>query len=100
VLVERQVELQNVETWLAEHPAGLPLGVLFDELRDDLFRHVARLGDTRNLERGGGRSDVGIKTTPRGRDEVNRDGFVVLGFELLGVALDAFDRRLAGRSKV
>jgi hypothetical protein len=99
-LIESEVELQNVDAWLAEHPKSASSGVLLDEVCDDWFRHITRLSDAGNLELGGGRGDVRVETAPRGRDEVNRDGFVVLGLELLDIALDAVNKRLAGRPKV
>ena len=82
-------------------PRKRPSVLLGDELPNPILRQVPRLGDARHLEQRRFRRDVRIEAAGRGRDEVDRHGRVrVLRLQLVDVALDAVDQRLAGRAEV
>ena len=59
-----------------------------------------RLGNTRHLEQGRFRRDVGVKAAARGRHEVDRDrGRRILLLQLLDVGLHALDQCLVRRAR-
>ena len=72
-LVERQIERQHVHARLAEQAEEAALGVLADELAHAIFRHVARLRNTRHLEQRGLRRDVRIEAAARRRHQIDRN---------------------------
>src|SRR5207244_1232394 len=88
--IQRQVERQDVDARLAEQAKPAASCMLVDEVADAIFRHVARLCDTRHLEQGRGRRDIRVETAARRGHEVdrNRSRWIFL-LELLYIALDA-----------
>ncbi len=70
--VEREIEQQNIDARLAQQPKKSILDVIADELSYLIFRQVARLGNTWNLEVGGFRRDIRIEPAGRSRDQVDR----------------------------
>src|ERR1051325_9557840 len=59
--VERQVELQHVNLWLAEQAGETALDLAVDQLLQGIFGELARFGDARDLEACGFRRNVWIE---------------------------------------
>ena len=92
--VQCQIERQHIDARLAEQPKGAALDVLVDELADAIFGHVARLRNARDLEQGGCRRDLGVKSAARRGDEVDRDR-ASTGFSCLSLATSALTRSIS-----
>src|SRR5262245_6047578 len=97
--IERQVERQHVHPRLAQEAEGTTLDMLLDELPHTIFRQVARLRNTGDLEKRSGRRNVRIEAAAGGGYEIDGDGGRrVLLLELVHIALYALDQRLVGRA--
>src|SRR2546428_14031207 len=70
--IEREVELQHVDSWLAEEAKLSSFRVGLDHLTHRRFGYSSLASHTCHLEIGGGRRDVGIEPGGRRRPEVDR----------------------------
>src|ERR1700712_1904570 len=73
-----KVEFQHIDTRLAHEAEELPLCVRVDECLNLCNREASCIGDAGRLVVRGSDTDIGIQTTSRSGDEVDRDGLVVL----------------------
>src|ERR1017187_5574477 len=100
-MVQRQVEQQDIHARLAQKTEETTLDVIADELTQAIFRQVAGLGNTRDLEVGSLGRDLRVEPAARRRNQIGRDwGRGVLLPELLEVRLHAIDQRLVGGSEI
>ena len=73
LLIQRQIQLEDVDPRLSQEAEIAPLGAVLDDRADAVLGHVAGAGDARGLpERGFGRQ-VGIEAAGRGGDQRVRD---------------------------
>ena len=100
-VVERQVEVEDVDPGFAEDAQLAGRRLLGDELSDLVFRQVAGLGDARDLEVSRIGSDVWIEPGAGCCDKVYGDRTAgILLRELIDGALDAGHQRLVGLGQV
>ena len=76
-LVERDVELEDVDARLADEAESAALGVVVDELADVGLDGASSLRDASHLETSGRRADVRVEAAGGGGDRVGGDGNVV-----------------------
>ena len=102
-LVQREVELQDVDTGFAQD-AYLPVfGIGGDQFADGIGGHAASGGDTSHLGIDGFGAQVRIKAATRSGHGIAGDGAGeggVLGAELLDIVRDAVGQFLAGGAEV
>src|SRR5262245_34169179 len=65
LLVEREVQLQNIDSRIAENAEITPIGVLLDEFADFVFAQCPGLSYTRDLELGITQADLRIESATR-----------------------------------
>ena len=72
LLVEREVQLQNIDSGVAEHPEVTSIGVLLDELADFVFAQSPRFSHARKLELGITQTDLWIEAAARRSNCIRR----------------------------
>src|SRR5262249_29176497 len=99
--IQIQIQLQNVHTRFTEDAELAAIGVFSDKFPQARLCDMAFAGDSRNLERRGGRRNIRIEPRARGGDEVDRNRCRwVLGVKLLHVAGYPLNECLVGWSEV
>src|ERR1035437_9020889 len=71
--IQREVEVQDVDAWLAEEPEGASLGVCGDQSLNLRHAQAAHSGDAGDLLLGVGRADLGVEAGPAGQQCVRGD---------------------------
>src|SRR6266436_5419380 len=98
--VQSQIQLKDVDMWLAEEAQKPALDVVGNELANLVFRQIARLGHPRDLEIGAGRGDVRVEAAGRTRHQIDRYRLAVVGLQLGDIACHPVDQRLRGGAKI
>ena len=65
LLVEREVQLQNIDSGVTEDAEITPIGVLLDELANFVFAQSPSFSDARDLELGITQADLWIEAATR-----------------------------------
>ena len=65
LLVERKVQLQNIDSGITEYPEITSIGVLLDEFADFVFAQSPRFSHARKLELGITQADLRIESAAR-----------------------------------
>src|SRR5450759_533308 len=71
--VQREVEVQDVDPWLAEESERASLGVLGDQCLNLCHAQAAHSGDAGDLLLGVGGADLGVEAGPAGQQRVRGD---------------------------
>src|ERR1019366_4954459 len=71
--VQREVEVQDVDAWLAEEPERTSLGVCGDQSLNLRNAQAPHSGDAGDLLLGVGRADLGVEAGPAGQQRVRGD---------------------------
>src|SRR5262249_48235863 len=77
LLVEREIQLQNIDSRITEHSEIAPIYVLLDEFADFVFAQSPRFSDARHLELGITQADLWIESATRCGNRVRRQRFAV-----------------------
>ncbi len=65
LLVECEVQLQNIDSGITEHPEITPIGVLLDEFANFVFAQSPSFSHARDLELGITQADLWIESATR-----------------------------------
>src|SRR5574341_756484 len=87
-LVQRQVQLEDVDALLADEAEEAAIGVLIDQVEHLPPAAAALPSNTTRLDPRVGDRDVGVEPRARGRDRVDRDARVGPEAVELAVGLD------------
>src|SRR5665811_2226950 len=71
--IQRKVEVQDVDAWLAEESERASLGVLGDQPLHPRHAQAPFPGDARDLLSGVRRADLGVEARPAGQQRVRGD---------------------------
>src|SRR5664280_1176937 len=71
--VQREVEVQDVDTWLTQESKRASLGVCGDQCLNLRNAQAARAGDALDLFLGVGGADLGVQAGPAGQQRVGGD---------------------------
>src|SRR5665647_1840920 len=71
--IQREVEVQDVDAWLAEESEGASLGVCGDQSLNLRHAQAPHSGDAGDLLLGVGRADLGVEAGPAGQQRVRGD---------------------------
>src|SRR5262245_24769376 len=72
LLVEREVQLQNIDAGLAEHAEITAIDVLLDEFANFVFAQGTSFSDTRDLQLSITHADLWIKAAARSSNCIRR----------------------------
>src|ERR1035437_7814082 len=101
--VQREVEVQDVDAWLAEESERASLGVCGDQSLNLRHAQAAYSGDAGDLLLGVGGADLGVQAGPAGQQRVRGDLRRVDAVERGGggpAVLDGGDQDLVLRAEV
>ena len=72
LLVERKVQLQNIDSGITEYAEITSIGVLLDEFANFVFAQCPRFSHARDLELGIAQADLWIEAAARRGDCIRR----------------------------
>jgi hypothetical protein len=99
--IERNIEFEYVNAWLAQESPLPVLRVLKNQARDFSFRNLAFRSYAPNLKLRRRWRDIWIQSRSRCRNQIDRDGSTgIFGLQLGDVPTDASNQLRIGRSEI